>query len=439
MKNDVALSIRKRRNVIFVCVSIIIGLCVAFALMTTAYLLTDMRAADNKARLNDYYFEALNELSDEVDETVLNLSKLTLSLSKGSTAAELNALSRHSAGAACALSRLPIDCEKTYSAMKLLNQIIDFAASYGFSLARGMKTDGFVESAMAFRKAAETLQQRVDEMMRRSVEKGEIDCSDFSPEIAGLGNETQHETPDYPEMIYDGPFSDSRLPVSFKGLENLPEIDEEEAVNKAESLLLKHGAVIVGKSSSPEAYEIECGDSFVALSVRGGMVLELIVPGDGNGGKNLSEDDVYTHAAEYAAKLGYGDLYPVWYHASGSVGYVNMAPKEGDAILYTDLVKVKISLDDGTLLGLEATGYCRNHIKRIIEPKISEATAAKLSGIDYDFVRLCVIPDGETEATCFEVHGMKEDMEFYVYVDAVSGEKIKAMKVVTSDGGRLTA
>ena len=65
MKNDVALSIRKRRNVIFVCVSIIIGLCVAFALMTTAYLLTDMRAADNKARLNDYYFEALNELSDE--------------------------------------------------------------------------------------------------------------------------------------------------------------------------------------------------------------------------------------------------------------------------------------------------------------------------------------------------------------------------------------
>lgn len=439
MKNDNALSFKMRRGVTFVCISLIVGLCVAFALMTTAYLLTDMRATENKARLDDYYFEALSELSDEVDETVLNLSKLTLSLSKGSTAVELNALSRHSAGAACALSRLPIDCEKTYSAMKLLNQITDYAASYDFSLARGMKTDGYVESAMAFKKAAETLQERVDEMMRLSVEKGEIDCSNFSPEIASLGDEAQHETPDYPEMIYDGPFSDSRLPASFKGLENLPEIDEEEAVERAERLLLKHGAVIVGRSSSPEAYELECGDSFIALSVRGGMVLELIVPDNTSGGKNLSEDDVYTHAAEYAAKLGYGDLYPVWYHESGSVGYVNMAPKEGDAILYTDLVKVKISLADGTLLGLEATGYCRNHIERIIEPKISEATAAKLSGIDYDFVRLCVIPDRETEATCFEVHGMKDDMEFYVYIDAVSGEKIKAMKVVSSDGGKLTA
>ena len=203
MKNDYALSFKRRRGVTFVCISLIVGLCVAFALMTTAYLLTDMRATENKARLDDYYFEALSELSDEVDETVLNLSKLTLSLSKGSTAVELNALSRHSAGAACALSRLPIDCEKTYSAMKLLNQITDYAASYDFSLARGMKTDGYVESAMAFKKAAETLQERVDEMMRLSVEKGEIDCSNFSPEIASLGDEAQHETPDYPEMIYD--------------------------------------------------------------------------------------------------------------------------------------------------------------------------------------------------------------------------------------------
>jgi hypothetical protein len=30
-------------------------------------------------------------------------------------------------------------------------------------------------------------------------------------------------------------------------------------------------------------------------------------------------------------------------------------------------------------------------------------------------------------------------MEFYVYVDAVTGERVKALKVVNSYGGRLTA
>ena len=441
MKNNIMVKTeRQRKNEAIIYISVIVGLAVILCVMTAAFIMTAMRAAESRARLNDCYFEALNELEDEVDETVLNLSKLTLPLSKGATASELSALSRHSAGAACALSRLPIQCEKTYSAMKLLNQITDFATSYDNSLARGASVESFVKSAAAFKNAAETLQERVDEMMKLSAEKGEIDCSEFSPQFAVSDDDTQRETPDYPEMIYDGPFSDSKLPASFKGLEDKEEISEEEALSRFEQVLSIKGAKAIGRSSEPDAYEIEGDGAYAALSVKGGMFLELVISDDKSGGKNLSEDDVCTHAAEYADKLGYGDLYPVWYYESESVGYVNMAPKQDGVILYTDLVKVKVALDDGTLLGLEATGYCRNHIARIVEPKISETTAAKRSGIDYDFVRLCVIPlADETETLCYEVHGSHEGMEFYVYVDAVNGECVRALKVVSSGGGRLTA
>ena len=441
MKKYYSESLRtKNKNAVYVCVSIIVGLVVAFGLMTGAYVMSGRQASETRMTLNGYYFEALSELSDEVDETVLNLSKLTLPLSRGSATVELNALSKHASGAACALSRLPIDCEKTYSAMKLLNQIGDFASSYSMSVTRGGDSVGFRKSAADFRKAAEVLQERVGRMMTLSAEKGEIDCPEFSPQIASMGDDTRHETPDYPEMIYDGPFSDGRLPSAFKGLEAFEEISESEALYRFEQVLSLKGARTVGKSSAPEAYEVEASDAYAAISVKGGMFLELIIPDDRKGAKQLSEDDVYTHAAEYAAKLGYGDLYPVWYYESESVGYVNMAPKQGDAILYTDLVKVKIALDDGTLLGLEATGYCRNHCDREVSPKISETTAAKIAGIDYDFVRLCVIPlADETEALCYEVHGESDGMEFYVYVDAVSGECVKALKVVESGGGRLTA
>lgn len=431
----------RRRRTALIAIGIAVTALLAAAVVTLSILLS-MSVKDKNAantRLKGYWFEALGELSDEVDETVLNLSKLTLSLSKGATESELTDLSKHSHCAANALARLPMDGQNTQSAMKLLNQITDYAASYSNALARGLDTEGYVKNAVQFKNAAEVLQARIDEMAVRSARSGEVIFEGFSPATDNFGSEVNEQEPDYPEMIYDGPFSDGRLPSDFKGLEAFEEISESEALYRFEQLLGVEGASVVGMSSEPAAYEIEGGGKYAALSVKGGMFLEMSLPPENLGEENLTEEDAYVKAEEYAAKLGYGDLTPVWYYSENSVAFVNMTPTADGAILYTDLVKVKLSLTDGTLLGIEATGYCRNHIDRAIEPKISESTAAKLSGIDYDSVRLCVIPDRETEAVCYEVHGYKEDMEFYLYVDAVTGEKVKAMKVVGSGGGKLTA
>ncbi len=431
--------VRKKSGARMIYIGIIIGLAVMLAAMTAAFVARDFGKNSAEARLNDYYFESVSELSDSVDEVVLNLSKLSLNMSRATTSETLNELSTYASEGASALSRLPIDGERTYPAMKLLNQIVDFAAAYNSAVGRGYDTDGYVKSAAKFRRAAETLQQRVDEMEEISRRNGRITSDFFSPSNMAVGDDRQEVTPDYPEMIYDGPFSDGKLPTSFKSLENMEEVTEEEALYRFGQLLNVSGAKIIGHSSEPDAYEIEAGDAYGSVSVKGGMFLSLSIADRTGDEVNLDEEDAYIHAEEYAAKLGYGDLTPVWYLKSGSVAYINMTPTVGDTILYTDLVKVKISLTDGTLLGLEATGYCRNHIERDISAVISERTAAELSGIDYDSVRLCVIPDKETEAVCYEVHGTFDEMEFYVYVDAVTGERVKALKVVNSYGGRLTA
>ena len=431
--------VRKKSGARMIYIGIIVGLAVMLAAMTAAFVARDFGKNSAEARLNDYYFESVSELSDSVDEVVLNLSKLSLNMSRATTSETLNELSTYASEGASALSRLPIDGERTYPAMKLLNQIVDFAAAYNSAVGRGYDTDGYVKSAAKFRRAAETLQQRVDEMEEISRRNGRITSDFFSPSNMAVGDDRQEVTPDYPEMIYDGPFSDGKLPTSFKSLENMEEVTEEEALYRFGQLLNVSGAKIIGHSSEPDAYEIEAGDAYGSVSVKGCMFLSLSIADRTGDEENLDEEDAYMHAEEYAAKLGYGDLTPVWYLKSGSVAYINMTPTVGDTILYTDLVKVKISLTDGTLLGLEATGYCRNHIERDISAVISERTAAELSGIDYDSVRLCVIPDKETEAVCYEVHGTFDEMEFYVYVDAVTGERVKALKVVNSYGGRLTA
>lgn len=431
---------RKNGGARMIYIGIIAGLSLMLVGMTAAFIVRDLGKRQAEMRLNDYYFEAVTELSDSVDEVVLSLSKLSLNMSKTTTSETLDELSTHAAESASALSRLPIESEKTYPAMKLLNQIADFATSYNGAVSRGHDTDGFVKSAAQFRRAAEMLQKRVDDMEEISRRNGRITSDSFSPSnIEVEGGDEQENMPDYPEMIYDGPFSDGKEATSFKSLEDMEEVSEDEALYRFKQLFSLQTANVVGRSSEPDAYEIESGEMYGTVSVKGGMFLSLSIADKTGDEVNLDEEDAYTHAAEYAAKLGYGDLTPVWYLKSGSVAYINMTPTKDDALLYTDLVKVKVSLTDGTLLGLDATGYCRNHIEREIRAEISETTAASLSGIDYDSVRLCVIPDKETEAVCYEVHGSFDEMEFYVYIDAVTGEKIKALKVVDSYGGRLTA
>lgn len=419
-------------------IALIIGLALIAAMLTAAFSIENAGKSKAEATLQSYYRASLIELSDSVDEVELRLSKLSVGLSKRGANENLDELSTHASTAVCALSRLPVSSEQTYAAVKLLNQIVDYAKNYDAALSRGGDTDGFIKSAAAFRRAVDVLQERVRSCVQ-AADSGAKLCAD-TLQLEGVSAETddgQQAAPAYPEMIYDGPFSDSRLPVCFKGLQDLEEISEAQAQERFNKLFNTSDAKIVGRSQHPDAYEIEGGGSYASLSVQGGMVLSLTAPGN-VGGTNLSQEDAFLHAAEYAAKLGYGDLQPVWFLNNDGVAYINMTPLSGDAILYTDLVKVKLSMTDGTLLGLEATGFCRNHIQREIEAAISPTTAAAMSGVYHDSVRLCVIPDNETEAVCYEVHGSYDGMEFYVYVDAVSGEKVKVLKVVGSSGGNLT-
>ena len=101
-------------------------------------------------------------------------------------------------------------------------------------------------------------------------------------------------------------------------------------------------------------------DASVSVTKRGGLIIaydrtkavEKV---------NLIREEASAKAADYAARLGYERLQPVWYNSENGVGFVNLAPVVHGVTYYTDLVKVKVALDDGEILGAEATGYCSGH------------------------------------------------------------------------------
>ena len=122
---------------------------------------------------------------------------------------------------------------------------------------------------------------------------------------------------------------------------------------------------------------------------------------------------------------------------------INYAYEQDGVIIYPDLIKVKIALDDGEVLGLETTGYLNNHEKRSINKSniISEKEAAKAlsSNLNIESSRLAIIPtEFRTEIFCWELKGKIEEREFLLYVNAKTGRVEDILIVVQNENGILT-
>lgn len=63
-------------------------------------------------------------------------------------------------------------------------------------------------------------------------------------------------------------------------------------------------------------------------------------------------------------KLGYQDMRSTYYATDGNICTVNFAYCRDGILYYTDLIKVGVSLRDGSVVSLEARGYITNHHRR---------------------------------------------------------------------------
>jgi germination protein YpeB len=111
-------------------------------------------------------------------------------------------------------------------------------------------------------------------------------------------------------------------------------------------------------------------------------------------------------------------------------------------ICYPDLIKVKVALDDGEILGIECLGYLNSHTERDFEKiKISlEEAKQKLNpDIQINSEGLAIIPtEWKTEILCYEFKGKVEDKEFIVYINAETGEEEDVLVILETPGGTLT-
>lgn len=429
----------------------VISLGVASLILSSVLTFVLLMPTETDNALEATYQKSFYDTVEQVDNIDLNLSKALATADTGAMQKYLVDTAINSELAENDLQQLPLQDESKYYTTKLINQIGDFSKYLNNKIISGKRlSDGDIESLNALYKAnrtfKETLQKMVSEMGTDYSFSTLMDGGDGNLVISNF-NELQNLSVEYPELIYDGPFSDGLDSKEIKGLDG-EEISKERANDIFAALFGRFGLGDVESAGETSAgiacYNVQSvidGELLYAqISKKGGKLIMFSYAGECNGVNHDGATAVET-AENFLKTLEIENMKAVWINLSNNVYTINFAYETDGVIVYSDLIKVRVCADTNTVLGFEATGYYTNHTERLISaPVLSKEKAMNKvsSNIAIESARLALVPVGtSSEKLCYEFSGEYDGSTYYVYIDAANGKQVEMFKVIESTEGEL--
>ena len=156
--------------------------------------------------------------------------------------------------------------------------------------------------------------------------------------------------------------------------------------------------------------------------------------------KNFEE--VKEIGKKYLEDKGFPNMKETYYMKKDNIVTINYAYEDGNVLVYPDLIKLKIALDNGEIIGIEATGYLNSHTNRTYPENIINIEEAKEKlnpKLNIESERLSVIPTKwKTEIYAYEFKGKVEEKEFLVYINAETGKEEDILVILDTPDGVLT-
>lgn len=430
---------------LIIAVSLLGALSVIFGVLFLVFLSSSNTF---KNQLENNYSKSFYEVVNNINDLEVDMSKLIATTSLDSQRVLLTNIKENSSLAVTNLSNLPLNIRGVSG----LNSFLNTTSGFSYSLLQN-NYNGSVISTSDFAQIS-TLHERVKEIqydlndyiyglnykysILDDVDFGSMESSEYS---GGLIN-TESSKTEVPSLIYDGPFSDTTLNKEIKGLEDrvytLEEV--EEMLHKVFSgFAIYHIGDTVGKF---ETFNFDVKgdvDLYVSVTKKGGMLLTITA--FGNGGEiKLSVSEGIALAETFAKDVGLENMYQVWYQNTDNILYVNLAPIKAGVIYYPDLVKVKIDLSLGLVVGWEASAYATNHVDRVFTSEIGLLDAMSTISPELTVVErnLCIIPDKYVgEISAYEFICKWKDYTYYIYVDSNTGTEANILRVIKTSNGDL--
>ena len=407
------------------------------------------------------YNMAFYELVDYVQNVEVYLAKAMISNSPESGATSLSNVWREANLALTSLSQLPISTNELENTSKFLNQVSDYSYSlYTKNLKDEELSDKDMENIKNLHqysvKLENTLNQLSADLNNGRISFGELEKkgnSVFAKEVSNISKDsfsnleqTFHE---YSGLIYDGAFSEHITTKEKVGLTG-DNIDEETAKTKAIEFIGRDNIKEINSYGKSEGnitsynFGIVYNDettSTISISEKGGHIVYM----DKNRevlSEVISEQEADNKAKEYLKTKGFNNMEETYYLKESGIVTINYAYVQENVLMYPDLIKVKVALDNGEILGIETTGYLNSHRERNIkEPKIAvdEAKASLNKNLNIESERLVVIPtQWQSEIECWEFEGNTQGLDFIVYVNAQTGKEEDILIITNTPNGILT-
>ena len=414
-----------------------------------------------KQEVQDEYNKSMYQIVSYVNNVEVELEKLQLTTTSQLKISTLADIWRQSNLAKTNLEALPVSQDSMQNASKYLTQLSDFSYHLMRQLILGKEMEqkeydnikNLTKKAIEFSKVLSEIYYDLnngkikwDELSKIGNEK--LQQVDISQEVANI-DKINKTFQTYEGLIYDGAFSDHILAIEPKFL-GKDIVDESTARNKIYSIFDEKQIdkiTYLGETSGKiDLYEYE-----VKLKEKEEIQVVYITKNDARlylmlGDRKVNEDVISMEEAkekgiEFLKKLGIENMADTYYLKSENIATINYAALQDGVILYPDLIKVKIALDTGEILSMEAQGYIFNHITREeVTPQISIEEARKINpDIQILSERLAIIPtESKLEILTYEFKGKIEEREFIVYINAQTGIEEKILLILDTPGGILT-
>lgn len=429
----------------------VISLAITSLALLSALTYTVVSSPSLNGELEVIYRKSFLSTIEQVENIDVNLSKALMSKDTGALGLYLSDVAINSELAENEFSNLPISTEAREYASKVINQVGDYSKYLNKKIMRGESvTEEDFDNLTTLYAHNKTLKEYLSRAQKNMGDDYKFSLMKEDDEndalLMGL-TELNNLSTSYPELIYDGPFSDGADRVEVKGLSG-----EELSFSEAKDVFTKTFGFL-GITDVKEAGElnstIPCynftgmvtGEELYAqISKVGGKVITFSYAGSCNA-VNYHNAEVIDKANEFLAGLGFENMKDVWINLVNNVYTINYVFEDDGIIVYPDMVKVRICAETGSVIGLEASSYYTNHTERTIEDaKISKTDASKKvsDGLEISSVRKVIAPYGEkSEKLCYEFCGEMGEDVYFVYIDAITGNQIQMFKVINSEQGQL--
>lgn len=443
-----------------------LGLIVTAAVGFWGYRQMEARQAMQTA-LNNKYQRAFYDLTTHVQGMNVLLSKTLIGQETNQDARLFMNLWQEADAAKRELSQIPVPPGTMARTMKYLTQVGDYANTLAKQSIEGNgKTDEQWRTLRRLYAQSADLNEELHSI-EAGIADGTLTLNELTrntrrglreegPKLANFNlSDLDKKMQQFPTLIYDGPFSDhleKRKPLGLS--------EEKTGSDHARTAALEFVDRVPGKDYTANVvrsdngniptYRVEVNSRpvrnneriTVAVSQQGGKVVWMLNARN-IGDKKISLGEAGEKAADFLARRGFENMNATYYEVQNRMAIYNFAANTGGVIIYPDLIKVSVALDNGQVTGFDATNYWHSHRQRTLpDPKITLAQAREKLSPHLERVsagRLALIPlSPDKEQLTYEFRGHLGNDVFLIYINSETGQEERILRVVTTNEGVLT-